>query len=40
MEEGASLCQGKQSQALACSSQECSHKTGGKFRMEEPTGAL
>lgn len=38
MEQDASLCQGKQSQALACSSEECSHRTGGKFRVEEPTG--
>lgn len=29
----------EQSQALACCSEECSHKTGGKFRLEEPTGA-
>lgn len=36
MEQGASSCRGKQSQALACSSEECSQRTGGGFDWKGP----
>lgn len=38
MGQGASPYQGKQSQALACSSEECSHRTGGRLRAEGTAG--